>query len=539
MNREQIPSVDLRAPHEALETEHFAVLWTGFLFVRGCVAGRESVDRMLTEWRRDGPERALATGRGSFAVRVFDKRARSAWCAVDPFGLTRLYFSTAAIADDFFALVGRLGAERGEIDDDALAAFFRFGFYDSHRTLDRRIRVLGGDDIAVCEPGGMVRLVQKYLVDNEDDDRFDFDRYMRDVAIALQGRQVSADLTGGFDSRLVVACLAHAGVPVREAVTSGQDGSADVAVARKIAAGLHLPYVRDRHDIAGIEDRLPRLLAITQGQMGVLTYDHMFQIQQGRIARGMNIGIGGAGGELWKDFLWLQDFPRLKGAPDFERLYRRRFEPRPLLATAFVPDFAGLFESAAPQYVAEMYRRFGGLPRTAGYDSVYAGMRLPFLMGPSVTAGIHAGLPHFSPLLDPDGVKASVCAPVRERLFARWHRRTLARVAPVLKGARTTEGLSARTGAAAIADLPFYAANKAVRAAQKIAQRLNLPDVMHHAVEDPRTLEQAKALRVSGVAMRRLQDFAILSRDIAPDQLPRPIFERALTAGLVLLRMMP
>jgi hypothetical protein len=538
MSLEQIPSVDLRAPHEALETEHFTVLWTGFLFVRGCVAGRDSVERILTEWRHGGPERALALARGSFAVSIFDKQARSAWCAVDPFGLVRLFFSAGAIADDFFALVRRLGAERGAIDDDALAAFFRFGFYDSHRTLDRRIRVVGGDDIAVCEPGGMVRLVQKHPAGSGDEQRFDFDRYMRDVAIALRGSQISVDLTGGFDSRLVAACLTHAGAPVREAVTSGQDGSADVALANKIAAGLHLPHVRNRHIIAGLEDRLPRLLALTQGQMGVLTYDHMFQIQQDRIARGMNIGIGGAGGELWKDFLWLQDFPQLGGAPDFERLYRIRFEPRPLSTAAFVPAFAGLFESAAPQFIAEMYRRFGALPRTAGYDSVYAGMRLPFLMGPSVTAGVHAGLPHFSPLLDPDGVKASVLAPTRERLFARWHRQVLARIAPGLRGARTTEGLSARTGAAAIADLPFYAANKAVRAAQKMAQRLNLPDVVHHAVEDPRTLEHAKAMRVSGEAMRRLQDFEILSRDIALDRLPRPIFERALTAGLVLLRMM-
>jgi hypothetical protein len=273
--------------------------------------------------------------------------------------------------------------------------------------------------------------------------------------------------------------------------------------------------------------------------MGILTYDHMFAIQAGRRARGMTLGMGGAGGELWKDFLWLQDFPRLGGTPDFARLYRRRFEPRPLSGHFLAPNLAASFAGAAGHYIEEMHDRFWTLPRTAAYDRVYAELRLPFLMGPSVTAGIGMGLPHFSPLLDREGVGDSIRRPHRERLFSRWHRETIARAAPQLTALRTTEGLSARTGVAAIADVPFYLADKAERAAQKIAQRFGMPDVVQHAVEDTQTLAYAQALGLSGDAINRLKALGIVSENTTPDCLSRAVFDRALTAGLALLEMMP
>jgi hypothetical protein len=531
--------VELGPDYAELETGEHAVRWKGFLFVRGCVAGDESAARILTEFRRRGPRPALALAKGSFALCVFEKRSGSAWYTVDPFGLMRLFFSENVIGDDFFALSGQLGASRDAIDRQALAAFLRFGFYNRERTLDRRIRVLTGNDIAYRADGAAVRLAMKGPPAAEANAaRFDFDAYIADLAIALQGQRISLDLTGGFDSRLVAACLTHAAAPIAEAVTSGQDGNRDVPIARKIAARLSIPHVLARHRIAGFEDRALKLLNLSQGQMGILTYDHMFQIQQERLARGMTLGIGGAGGELWKDFLWLQDFPRLKGAPDFQKLYGRRFEPRSPSSAFLTPSFSALFEVAGSDYLAEMVDRFGALQRTQAYDSAYADLRLPSLMGPSTTAGIHSGLPHFSPLLDREGVNASMHMLPQQRLFSRWHRQTISRVAPEVMKQRTTDGLSARTGISAVGDVPFYVADKTRRAVQKIAQRFNLPDFVHHALEDPQTLAYGQRMSLSGDAIERLKTLGIVSERVTPDQLSRAALDRALTAGLALLQIM-
>ena len=134
---------------------------------------------------------------------------------------------------------------------------------------------------------------------------------------------------------------------------------------------------------------------------------------------------------------------------------------------------------------------------------------------------------------------ASINKPTAERLFARWHRTTLARAAPALARERTTEGLSARKGVSALADLPFYLGNKTTRLAQKIAQRLNLPDVVRLSLDDPQTLARARTSRSADAAFRRLRQFGILAEDAAAEALPRVAFDRALTSGLTLLEIMP
>jgi hypothetical protein len=184
-----------------------------------------------------------------------------------------------------------------------------------------------------------------------------------------------------------------------------------------------------------------------------------------------------------------------------------------------------------------MQEQFGTLARTAANDCVYAFQRIPYTAGPSVTAGIRAGLPTFCPLFDLDGVIASVHKPSRERLFSRWHRGVIARVAPEIANLRTDDGLSARSGASALLDLPFYVGNKVLRIAQKLAQRLGLPDVRRISLDDPRTLETARALGVAGPALQRLCDARVLAGDRDTVQFSRALFDRLLTSGMTIMEI--
>ena len=186
-----------------------------------------------------------------------------------------------------------------------------------------------------------------------------------------------------------------------------------------------------------------------------------------------------------------------------------------------------------------MAGRFGALERTQAYDAVYAELRLPFLMGPATTASVNLGVAHFSPLLDRDGIGLSAQWPLRERLFSRWHRKTISRIAPEVMKQRTTDGFSARTGISAITDVPFYLADKSRRGMQKVAQRFNLPDVVQHALEDPQTLEYARHMSLTVDAIERLGALGIVSEGTTPDQLSRTALDRVLSVGLALLQMMP
>jgi hypothetical protein len=174
--------------YQRLETEDFSAVWAGFLFLRGFVAGRDSIRALLDSFRHLGPETALAQAKGSFLLCIFDKSSRETFCCVDPFGLARLFVAGPLVSDDLFALVGALGYDEGHLDTTALAGFLRFGFYGFGRTIDRRVRFLAGDEIAVLAPGGDHRFLHKKLPDyRKQPEPFDFDAYISDVRIAISG----------------------------------------------------------------------------------------------------------------------------------------------------------------------------------------------------------------------------------------------------------------------------------------------------------------------------------------------------------------
>jgi hypothetical protein len=520
------------AGYERLERHGFVAIWRGFLFVRGEVAGQNSVHALLSSFRRQGPEATFALAKGSFLLAILDCQSGEISICVDPFGLVRLFAAGATVSDDLFELIKMLGYDEDHLDLAALAFFLRFGFYGMGRTIDRRVRFLAGDEIARISSSGDLHWLRKALPDFYNAPReFDFDAYLRDVRIAMRGQRISLDLTGGYDSRLLAACLKSS---LAETATTGQPGNQDVAIAGKVASALTLPHVTTHHDISGFAERAPMLLRLTHGQTGLLTYDHVYQLTRERQARGITLILAGIGGELWKDILWLQDFPFLSGPADFERLYRTRLEPRALSATQLEPSFVTTFHAAKEAYLAAMNQRFGALSRTAANDSVYAFLRIPYTAGPSVTAGIRMGLPTFSPLYDLEGALTSMHKPVRERLFARWHRETIARYAPEITSLRADDGLSARRGPAALADMASYVSNKVLRLAQKIAQRFGLPDIRHLSLDDPKTLATTIALPLAAPALDRMRELHVLARDADAAQCGRALFDRLLTSGLTL-----
>jgi hypothetical protein len=532
---QSISDNSVAAGYDRLETGDFIAIWQGFLFVRGFVAGRASVAALMDFFRRLGPDTALALAKGSFRLCILDKQSRAMFCCVDPFGLARLFVAGPLISDNLFGLIGRLGYNEADLDISALAFFVRFGAYALGCTIDRRVRFLSGSEIVHLAPDGHVRLLRKSLPDFQSTrEEFDFDAYVRDMRTAIEGQHISLDLTGGYDSRLLAACLKNS---IAETATTGQPGNFDLGIARNVASALNLPHVAARHDISGFGERAWTLLQLTHGQTGILAYDHVYQLTRERQARGITLVIAGIGGELWKDILWLQDFPFLSGPPRFERLFRTRLEPRTAPMAHLEPSFASAFETAKGTYLRAMHTRLGTLPRTVAYDCVYAFLRIPFTAGPSITAGIDMGLPTFCPLYDADGAIASMHKPPRERLFSRWHREVIARFAPEIAKLRSDDGLSAQPGLAALADIPFYAGNKVLRLAQKLAQRFGLPDVRHLSLDDPRTLEFAHSLPVVQPAFDRLRDLKVLARVANPAELARALFDRLLTSGMTILRL--
>ncbi len=119
-------------------------------------------------------------------------------------------------------------------------------------------------------------------------------------------------LTGGIDSRLLAVLLSYFGVPF-EVAASGVRGTTDLVIAEKVAKVLDRHFHITYHHIDDFESTVPEIFGLGDGLFDVVRYHRAFQLQRDRISRGVSLVMSGTGGELFKDFWWLQDFPSTAG----------------------------------------------------------------------------------------------------------------------------------------------------------------------------------------------------------------------------------
>lgn len=152
-------------------------------------------------------------------------------------------------------LAEALGVGPAEIDPDAALAFAMGGFTIGAATLYRPIRALMDGEFAICRPGDVAPAPTRYYAYRpwraEPVARDAAARGLRETILglletvrdSLGGRPVVVPLSGGLDSRLMVAGLAHLGHRDVTCVSYGQPGNHEAETARRVAERLGLRWI--------------------------------------------------------------------------------------------------------------------------------------------------------------------------------------------------------------------------------------------------------------------------------------------------------
>jgi asparagine synthase (glutamine-hydrolysing) len=245
------------------------------------------------------------------------------------------------------------------------------------------------------------------------------------------------DLTGGFDSRAVLAAALVAGHRPRTVVV-GADGDPDVVSAAGIARALDLPHVQLRpgvdHGPRALAD-LADALALTDGEADVVEYAGIAGIQtrMARSAGARGATVNGTAGELCRGYWWdlLPSTGRPGTAFDAPRAAAGRFatdgwadamtagrHADPLLA-----HFTGVVERAVGPLRA--------LPAVALADHVYLDLRMQRWAG-RLASATGCLWPCVSPFLFDAPMAAALSAPPALRQRDRMTRALIEHLHPAL-----------------------------------------------------------------------------------------------------------
>ncbi|MGE0254622.1 MAG: asparagine synthase-related protein [Alphaproteobacteria bacterium] len=243
--------LDGAAGWHARDLGPFTLRWTGdaaaaLSVARSAIAA--GCDPMATG-------RALAAADGHFALVLQGRAATIA--SVDICRSTPLFYATPGAAEAIVGADARAVRDAAALADRAPAAVLEFamaGYVTGGDTTVRGLHQLQAGELLHIGPDGMARAHRWFdYVPQAPDTRADgaLRRALLDAldaatdrAIArADGRPVWVAVSGGLDSRLVLAKLRERGCPNLRAFSYGLPGNVDAVAGKAVAAALDVPWV--------------------------------------------------------------------------------------------------------------------------------------------------------------------------------------------------------------------------------------------------------------------------------------------------------
>lgn len=294
-------------------------VYAGFLVYGEYSAGDESARALLADFARGAPDfNALL---GSFRVHIHNGETGERVFFGDNSGACRYYYDARGnFAESFLDALALQGDKKP--DYPAIAQFLRFGCIYSERTQCEGVLRTDPDDYYIAKDGRVYARSKGLTPLYEAAPYEDMHSLMERLTGAAKGLKNIAVITGGTDSRAVLAHLMALNVPLELAVSEQEGAGADVEIAKEIAAALKLPL----HIAPRSARPLPERIAACDGVSPLSPRDDLLQKSLMLAELGFELEFGGVAGELYKNSFINQDFPFYGGQPDYNKFYRYKVD---------------------------------------------------------------------------------------------------------------------------------------------------------------------------------------------------------------------
>jgi asparagine synthetase B (glutamine-hydrolysing) len=371
----------------------------------------------------------------------------------DPLSLNKIYKSDAGVLSTSWLVSSASGLVR-TFDKSSALEYIVFGAPHSYATPIREVVLLEpgrhrlnaqrcrleyqgeASEIEVAVPKtfeGVAELLESLLVE-----RF------KEIGGAFDQRIRSA-LSGGYDSRMILAALDRVGVRP-SLVVYGSDQDEDVGVARHIARaeGLELEVTDKAKAIVALKEDSSESLSDACVFFDGLPVDGFVDSRSDRLTRlAQNrngyVSLNGGGGEVFRDFFHLPD-RRFNAVQVFKTFYSQ-WNPALFANAQEAREFSDRFVSNIEQ--ASSTR--GVAMERWQIESLYASFRCRFWMGRNNTIANRYGT-FRTPLFDPDFISILTRVPLAWKFSGRLQSELIARLSPRIASYPSNYGFSFAEG---------------------------------------------------------------------------------------------
>lgn len=349
------------------------------------------------------------------------------------------------------------------------------------------------------------------------------DKQMARLAKATAGCDgIACTITGGTDSRNILAHLLHEGVRPLLDIT-GADHDVDVRIARQIAERLHMELLWTTDAIEG-DDWIDEAIRAADGMTGVCRIFRLNKKARELEKQGISLECGGLAGELYKNDFILFDYPFYGGKPNWDRFLSQIIMgynfPMELCGERVLPEMRCLPERLKPWLASHGGRSKYSAYLTAGYEVMQGGAA-------AVTAMNSRHYIQYTPLMERP-VAAMFCQRDPHSLdnFA-YPREKVSSLCPEIKDIRATEGITFDTRVTAREAWNYAKSTLRIRLARRI-RRNKVRGRVDACFQAGLSSPQCRA------AFERCKALGILAPEVDGDTIPAPIADRLFALGSML-----
>jgi hypothetical protein len=518
--------------------ERFAIGWKGHLYLPGHPAGAASVAHLAQRLAAQPLTTMAKELCGVFGLFVYDRIGRTWRVMVDNAGLYKIFHDRQWVSTSFLQLIAARGAGVGDVEHEAFVEYLAQGAVFGPGTVVRGIEKLRYNEVLETAPGGTGwQLTRKDLSLPAEDDSATVLAHFGDLGRSFEGAALSADVTGGFDTRLIVCLLHHQGLPFELAI-SGHPGSHDIEIARQVAALLKRPLEITPHDVSRLEHELPEAFLEGDGQSDLRRFQRDRQFAYARRSRGIQTIVHGGGGAHFKDFFSYQDFPRYGSrSVNFERYYDLRIAPVRLPRDQLTARSNEMLQRLRARSLAR-FAEHRAATNNESYDRATFFVRDPEGYGRTASECINLGLDVAMPYLDYRNILVSFRLSPWSRAMNGWHRQVITQHNSELAALPTSEGYTASNQLRYMPrNVASFAGITLKRVGRKLSQRL-LGKTMFlqmgaFEADIPGFIDLLRATSHFADALVAMKKLEIIAPNVRPEEVRNIHVGRILTAGML------
>ncbi|HMY72593.1 MAG TPA: hypothetical protein PLQ88_12225, partial [Blastocatellia bacterium] len=355
----------------------------------GAASGEEG--RLLVRALEIGANNLANELEGFFVIVFADGRTRGVFIITDLIGSRHCFLrrieGCVALSTSSLLLAGLAAAAP---DKTGCEEFLRTGNVYEGRTLFEDVRKLPPATVLRLAQNGDAEERVYWRIADLAPERYDGKQAVKQLIPALLtgaarigklfARPV-CDLTGGYDSRAVVAAFLGAGVRF-ETTVAGAAASADVVIAERLSDLTGKLHWHFENTPVTTFNQLQQTLQLTDGECDVVDYARIQALHQ-QLSQNFDASINGSFGELargyWWEVLWPQIGKRQK--LNAAQIAARRYAVEPPGSLLFPPDASLNLVDHLSGVIERANAGLETAPNTLQLDNLYLRLRMQHWQG--------------------------------------------------------------------------------------------------------------------------------------------------------------